>query len=131
MWVVGGIPIACILDVASVRDVRLIPIDGELKEAVMKKYPYHAPGIIPAGTYPGQDTDIETLASPAYLVATSRLSEDLVYNILKAMFDHLDVLKRAHAQGKNITLEGALVGSSIPLHPGAEKYYKEKGILKE
>ncbi|GAI71574.1 unnamed protein product, partial [marine sediment metagenome] len=72
----------------------------------------------------------ETLASPAYLVTTSRLSEDLVYNVLSAMFDNLDVLARAHSQGKNVTLEGALLGSSIPLHPGAEKYYKEKGILK-
>jgi len=130
MWIVGGIPIAAVLDVASVRDIRLVPIDGDLKESAMKEYPYHAPGIIPAGTYAGQDIDIETLASPAYLVTTTRLSEDLVYDILSAMFDHLDVLYRAHAQGKNVTLEGALLGSSIPLHPGAEKYYKEKGILK-
>lgn len=130
MWIVGGIPIAAVLDVASVRDIRLVPIDGDLKEAAMKEYPYHAPGIIPAGTYVGQDIDIETLASPAYLVTTTRLSEDLVYDILSAMYDNLDVLHRAHAQGKNVTLEGALLGSSIPLHPGAEKYYKEKGILK-
>jgi hypothetical protein len=130
MWIVGGIPISAILDVASVRDVRFVPIDGALKEAIIKEYPYHAPGLIPAGTYPGQDEDIETLASPAYLVTTSRLSEDLVYNVLSALFDNLDVLQRAHAQGKNVTLEGALVGSPIPLHPGAEKYYKEKGILK-
>lgn len=131
MWFISGIPVAGILDVASVRDIRLIPIDGDLKKAVMKKYPYHAPAVIPAGTYKGQDTDVETLASPAYLVTTTRLSEDLAYNILSAMFDHLDVLHRAHAMGKGITLEGALLGSSIPLHPGAEKYYKEKGILKD
>jgi len=131
MWYVSGIPTAGLLDVASVRHIRIIPIDGKFREAVTKKYPFHAPGVIPAGTYPGQDTDIETLASPAYLVTTTRLSEEVAYNILDAIFGHLDVLERAHAQGKNVTLEGALLGSSIQLHQGAEKYYKEKGILKD
>jgi len=130
MWYVSGIPTSGILDVASVIDIRLVPISGELRDEVIKKYPYHAPYTIPAGTYPGQDEDVETLSSPAYLVATTRLPEELAYNILDAMFSHIEVLQTSHAQGKSITLEGALLGSPIPLHPGAERYYKEKGILR-
>lgn len=130
MWYVSGIPTSGILDVASARAIRIVPIDGELRESVMKAYPYHAPGVIPAGTYPEQDNDVLTLASPAYLVATSELPDDIAYAILDAIFSHLDVLQNAHSQGKDVTLEGALVGSPIPLHPGAERYYKEKGILK-
>lgn len=132
MWFIAGCPVSGIIDVASTRDIRFIPIDGDLKKAIMEKYSYYVPGLIPAGTYSGQDTDVETLNVPAYLLGTDRLSEDVVYNILSAMFDHLDVLVRAHAAGKKITLEGALLGSNvIPLNPGAEKYYREKGMLKD
>lgn len=130
MTFTAGVPTSGILDVASVKDVRLIPLDGELRENLLKKFPYYTKGIIPKGTYPGQDTDVETIIMPAYLVCSSDLSDEHVYAMLSALYENLDELAKAHAQGKNITLEGALQGSSIPLHPGAEKFYREKGLLK-
>jgi len=85
---------------------------------------------ITAGLYNGIDEDVFTVASPALLSTREDISDDVVYEVVKAIFEHLDVLVDTHAQGKNIKLETALNGMSIPLHPGAEKYYKEMGILK-
>ena len=84
---------------------------------------------IPAGTYQGQDADVATAAVPNFLVTRADLSDDLVYAMTKAIFDHLDSLVAAHAAAKRITIEGAVTNLPIPLHPGAEKYFKEKGVM--
>ena len=129
--VVGsGLPTAAVIDAAASMDISLIPIDKEIYEEFSKDYPFLGSNIIPAGLYNGVDEDVFTVASPALLSVCEGISEDVVYEVVKAIFEHLDVLVETHAQGKNIKLETALNGMSIPLHPGAEKYYKEMGILK-
>ena len=108
------------------------PIDEltEKLDVLKAKMSYCADHLIKAGTYPGFEEDVMTVAIPAMLVCSTDLSEDLVYNITKVIFEHTKDLIAAHVRGKDITVETALNGMSIPLHPGAEKYYKEMGILK-
>ena len=84
----------------------------------------------PANTYNGQTTDTKTVAVNATLAVGAEVSADVVYNITKTLFENQADLAIAHAKGKELSLEKATGGISIPLHPGAEKYYKEKGIIK-
>ncbi|MBW2146318.1 MAG: TAXI family TRAP transporter solute-binding subunit [Deltaproteobacteria bacterium] len=130
MWYVSGVPTSGILDVSSVLAIKLVPIKGKERDALIKKDPYFIKSVVAKGSYPGLDEDVETIASPAYLVCLESLKEDDVYQITKAIFENLKDLAAAHKQGENVRLETALIGSTIPLHPGAEKYYKEKGVLK-
>ncbi len=126
----SGLPTAAVIDAAASMDISLIPVDKEIYEKFSKDYPFLGSNIIPAGLYNGVNEDVFTVASPALLSVREDISEDVVYEVVKAIFEHLDALAETHAQGKNIKLETALNGMSIPLHPGAEKYYKEVGLLK-
>ena len=126
----AGIPTAAVIDAAASMDIALLPIDKEKYEKASKDYPFLGSNIIPAGLYKGVDEAVFTVASPALLSVREDISEEVVYEVVKAIFEHLDIIAETHAQGKNIKLETALNGMSIPLHPGAERYYKEKGILK-
>jgi len=126
----AGVPTAAVIDAAASMDISLIPIDKEIYEKYSKDYPFLGSNIITAGLYNGVNEDVFTVASPALLSVREDISEDVVYEVTKAIFEHLDILAETHAQGKNIKLETALNGMSIPLHPGAEKYYKEVGLLK-
>ncbi|GAB4112615.1 MAG: TAXI family TRAP transporter solute-binding subunit [Candidatus Caldatribacteriota bacterium] len=126
----AGVPTAAVIDAAASIDIALISIDKEIYEKYSKDYPFLGSNIIPAGLYNGVNEDVFTVASPALLSVREDISEDVVYEVVKEIFEHLDILIETHAQGKNIKLETALNGMSIPLHLGAERYYKEKGLLK-
>ncbi|MGB6607553.1 MAG: TAXI family TRAP transporter solute-binding subunit [Atribacterota bacterium] len=129
--VVGaGLPTAAVIEAAASMDISLVSVDKEIFEKFSKDYPFLGGNTILAGSYNGVNEDVFTVASPALLSVREDISTDVVYEITKAIFEHLDVLVETHAQGINITLETALIGMSIPLHPGAEKYYKEIGLLK-
>ena len=91
--------------------------------------PYYAKAVIPAGTYKGVDEDITTATTMAMLICSTELDEDLVYTMTKTMWENQSVVASAHEKGKVVTLETALDGMGIPLHPGASKYYQEQGIL--
>jgi uncharacterized protein len=130
MWYVSGVPASGILDVASVLPIRLVPITGKERDDLIKMDPTFIKSVVPKGSYPGMTEDLETVASPAYLVCLDSLKEDDVYRMTKAMFDNLKELAASHKQAENIKLETALIGSTIPLHPGAEKFYREKGLIK-
>ena len=85
---------------------------------------------IPANTYKGQEREVLTPAVRAMLVARRDLSDDIVYKFTKAIFDNLGQFHSAHAAAKGLTLQTALNGMPVPLHPGAEKFYREKGIAR-
>jgi uncharacterized protein len=87
-------------------------------------------GEIPANTYKGQEREVAVPAVMAILVARSALPEDLVYRFTKAVFDNLTQFHSAHAAARNLTPQTALVGMALPLHPGAERFFKEKGIAR-
>lgn len=125
-FVTAGYPTAAIQDIAFQHKVRLIPFDTDKADALIKKYPFYAKQTVKANTYPGQTTDINTVAVKAMLVVPAGLDNDTVYNMTKAIYSNTDRLKAAHKLGEGITRETASEGMPIPLHPGAEKFFKEK-----
>ena len=85
---------------------------------------------VKAGTYPGQEKDIRTVAQPNFLACRPDLPEETVYLITKTIFENLPFLHNIHKATMAMSLERATLGLPVPLHPGAEKYYREKGIIK-
>ncbi|MFW6149105.1 MAG: TAXI family TRAP transporter solute-binding subunit [Atribacterota bacterium] len=124
-----GYPSSSVIDAATKRDIKLIPMDEDVMDQLVEENPYYAKDVIPAGIYKGVEEDVATLATPCWWICTEDLDEDLVYEMTKAMWENNEILADAHSQGKNITLETALDGQPVPLHPGAEKYYKEVELL--
>ena len=126
----AGFPTSSIINIATKRDIVLIPMSAEKIKELVEAIPYYGATVIPGGLYKGVDEDVPALATPALWVCDAKLSPTLVYKMTKALWEHRDVLEKVHSQGKNITLETALDGIGIPLHPGAELYYKEVGLVK-
>ena len=121
---------AVIMDTSLIVDVDIVPIAGANADKLIKMYPFYAKQVVAAGTYKGNDKDIPTVSVMAMLGARADLENDIVYKILSAMYSDLDQLKKAHDKFKDIEMKKGLIGMGIPLHPGAQKYFKEKGILK-
>jgi uncharacterized protein len=121
---------AVIMDTALVVDVNVVPVDGPNADKLIEKYPFYAKQSVKAGTYRGNDADVPTVSVMAMLSARADLEENIVYVILKAMYENVSQLHEAHAMFKDIAAETGLVGMSIPLHPGAKKYFTEAGIIK-
>ena len=121
---------AVIVDTSIVIDTTIVPIEGSNVDKLIKKYPFYAKQGVPGGTYKGNDSDVPTVSVMAMLAARQDLENDIVYAIIDAMYADIDQLRKAQDKFKDISMETGLVGMSIPLHPGAAKYFKEKGILK-
>jgi TRAP transporter TAXI family solute receptor len=128
--VVAGIPNAAIMDVAVMQNIRILSLPDDRVTYLTRKYPFLSPTLVPPNTYKNQSSGIKTIAVSAVLIAGSDLKEEVVYKLTKALFENQTELATAHAKGKELHLKTAMKGVSIPFHPGAIKYYKEKGILK-
>jgi len=126
----SGLPNPGIMDISVSQDIVIVTIPGDVAMKLEKEHPFFIPSVIPKGTYRGQDTDASTVSVPNFLITRADLDEKSVYEITKAMFENLDRLIQAHAAAKGIHLAGATKGLPAPLHPGAEKYYREMKILK-
>ena len=130
-FVVAGYPTAALMDLTTTKDnVTLFSFDDAFLKKLNKEYPFFISSTIPANTYAGIKQAVKTPAVMAILITHADVSEADVYNFVSSMFKNLNDIKTAHAKGKEITLKGALDGLTAPLHPGAAKFYKEKGILK-
>ena len=125
-----GIPNSALMDVANTRPIKLLSIEDAMVAKITQQYPFLAPAKIPANTYKGQTEEVKTIAVMAVLIAHPKLSEQVAYNLTKALIENQADLASAHAKGKELSLQGAVKGVSIPFHPGAAKYYKEKGAMK-
>ncbi len=128
--VTGGVPTSAIMDVATQRDIAILPIGDTMISILDQKYPFLSAAVIPANSYKGVTKDVKTMAVNAVLIAHPKLSADVVYNMTKALFENQAELAAAHAKGKVLSLATASKGVSIPFHPGAARYYKEKGVMK-
>ncbi|MEO5699294.1 MAG: TAXI family TRAP transporter solute-binding subunit [Casimicrobiaceae bacterium] len=124
----AGLGVASLRDLAAAMDIVVVSVPAD----VIKKIgdPAYIAAPIPANTYKGQTSDVNTAAVQNYLVTHDGVSNDLVYAMTKALWTHLDELVAAHSAAKAITSKNALQGMPVPLHPGAEKYYREAGMLK-
>jgi TRAP transporter TAXI family solute receptor len=124
----AGVGVSSIRDLAASVKIVVVPIPADVIAKVGD--PAYQAGVIPANTYEGQTQDTPTAIIPNFLVTHDGVSADLVYKMTKALYDNLDTLVAAHTAAKAIKLADAVKGMPVPLHPGAERYYKEKGIIK-
>lgn len=134
--IAAGYPVASILDLARSTPIRLIPYSEEELQAIFAKHPHYVKIIIPGGTYAGIDTDTVTRGDPSGLFCRRDLNEDVVYQLMKALYEHPKERDAIHPQAMKWSLENIFRGSDfitkyIPFHPGAVKYLKEKGVWKE
>jgi TRAP transporter TAXI family solute receptor len=123
----AGLGVASLKDLSTSTEISVVSVP---KEVVDKIGPPFVSVMIPANTYTGQDKDVPTAAVINYLVTSSAVSDDLAYQMTKLVFESLPELANSHAAGREIKLENAATGSPVPLHPGAIRYYKEKGLIK-
>lgn len=124
----AGLGVASIRDLATAIKIVLIPVPAEVVAKVGDAA--YQSSMIPANTYTGQTEAIPTAAITNFLVTHSGVSDDMAYRMAKAMYDNVDTLYAAHNAAKAIKRENAIKGMPVPLHPGAEKYYREVGLIK-
>jgi len=125
-----GLGSAAIVDAFATGQAVLVPIAGPEGEALRGKYPFYTVEKVPANTYKGQDREVVTPAVRAMLVARRDLPDDLVYRFTRVIFDNLPQFHAAHPAARALTLPAALTGMPIPLHPGAERFFREKGVAR-
>lgn len=130
----AGTPVAAMIQLDSTKGMELYSFSDEEVVTSNKAVPYYVPSTIKAGTYPGVQYDVNTLAVNGILATSIDQPEDLIYEVTKALWNKTTrkLLDNGHAKGKVIRLETALKGIdglNVPLHPGAEKFYKEAGLL--
>ena len=127
-FIVAGAPTSAITELATTNGVFLIPIEGELRDNIMRSCPYYAPLEIPANTYPKQNAPIETITIKATLIVDADIDEATVYALTAAIFDHVEEIAKENAKGEELSIENATSGITIPFHAGAARYYKEHGV---
>lgn len=124
----SGIPNSGIMDLDTTHGIKLISIEDDAMEYLTENYSYLSETAIPGGSYSVEE-DVPALAITNAMIASKDLTEDEVYHITKAIFENLDVLRETHSAAEDIDVSIATDGLSIPLHPGAEKFYEEEGVL--
>lgn len=126
---VAGAPTTAIVELATSNQIRLLEVDDEHAAKLMEKYPFYTKYNIPGGTYKGVDQSAQTVAVVATYIVSEDLSEDLVYKMTKALFENADEIAVGHPKGAELDPAYSVSSIAIPIHPGAEKYYKEVGVL--
>ena len=122
----AGLGVASIKDLATSIDITVVAVP---EDVVAKLEAPYVAASIPGGTYEGQDEDVPTVAVVNFLVSHEDVSEELAYQMTKQLFENLPELEAAHQAATQISLEKAIEGMPLPLHPGAERYYTEQGLM--
>lgn len=128
--IIAGYPTGAVTELVATETVDLIPITGPEVEALLQEHEFFAEGVIPGGVYQGIG-ETQTLSVGAQWIIAAEADEDLVYDMTKALWHETarTLLDNGHAQARSITRSTALDGIAIPLHPGAERFYREEGLL--
>jgi len=127
-FIVAGPPTPAITELCTTNSAYLVPIDGKVAEKLMAENPFYTVHKIPAGTYAGQEEDVETVTVKATLIVSADASEDDVYKLTKAIFENIEAITAENAKGSELSIENATSGMTVPFHKGAAKYFAEKGI---
>ena len=128
-FIVAGAPTPAITELCMTNSkTKIVPIDGDIAEKLMKDNTFYSVYKIPANSYNNQDAEVATVTVKATLIVDAEATEDDVYNITKAIFDNIENITKEHAKGAELSLENATQGLTVPFHAGAAKYFKEKGI---
>ena len=129
-WIMSGAPAAAVSQALS-AGCKLLDIDDATLAALQEKYPWYARFVIAADTYPNQPEPVKTSAIKMVMFCRGDLPEELIYNLTKSFWEHIDELGEAQKNLKGLKPEEAVKDiANLPLHPGAEKYYKEIGVIK-
>ncbi len=130
-WLPGTtIPASAGLDLATTKKIRLLALPDDKIKAMQKFNVGYLKRIIPKGTYPGVDYDVATIGYFTHMVVSAKLPDALVYQITKVISENLDRLTQVVSAMKGVTVEDLALDIGVPFHPGAVKYYKEKGVMK-
>lgn len=124
-----GVPGSAVLDLALTGKITIIPIDNDFRNRLLTKYPYYIPYQLPGGIYSGFDDPIETAACVITLVVDEKVDEGVVYLLTKVLWENLEKMQRINNNLSWMSLKHPFIGIGVPLHPGAEKYYKEIGLV--
>lgn len=127
-FIVAGAPTAAITELCTTNDAYLVPIDGAVAEALMASSPFYTTYSIPADTYAGQTEDVTTVTVKATLIVSASASEEDVYQLTAAIFDHAQEIAAENGKGAELSVENATSGMTVPFHAGAAKYFAEKGV---
>jgi len=127
--IISTLPTGGIMDMANSRPVRMLDIPDNIYNELVKKNSGFSRFTMPKGTYPGMDKDVQTVQFPAHVVVSCKLPDDVVYNMAKSMTEALPDLVNVNAVFKGQTVKDFGAKVSIKFHPGAEKYFKEKGAM--
>jgi len=128
--ITAGVPTSAVTDFAQSHALKVIPLAGPEIAELQKQQPYYASVPLPANTYKGQTAAVPTLAVMAVWATHDALPEAVAYEVTKALYENTAIMGQVHAQGKNITLATATAVGTVPFHPGAARYLKEKGVIK-
>lgn len=128
---VAGYPTGSVLELARQTGIQLVPLASRTIEKLVAERPYFAPGVIPAGSYPGLADDVATVDIGTQLIVGANFDEQLAYDITAALWSDRTraLLDEGHPKGRQVRLKTALSGVAIPLHPGAERFYREVGVI--
>ncbi len=129
-YFVVAVPNSALQDINLMHPVKFLEIDDSNFAKIIKDYPLYARFEIPANSYQGQTGPVKTIAVYSSILVRNDTPDDLVYQMAKTMYDERAVIAQGHAAGKFIKPEIATQGISVPIHPAAQRYLKEKGILK-
>ena len=130
-FLVAGAPTPAITELATSNQIYLVPIEGDTAKAIIDECPYYTELAIPAGTYSGQDEDVNTITVKATLIVSADADEDSVYALTKASYENADAIATEHSKGAELSIENATTGMTAPFHKGAAKYFEEQGVTVE
>lgn len=128
VFITAGVPTAAVTDIASAREIFILPVGNDALEALRARWPFYTRHVLPVEAYRGLSEPVSTVAVMAMLVVRADLPDDLVYNLTKALWESLDRMRVAHARGRDLELTKALDGMPVQVHPGAARYYSERGV---
>lgn len=128
--ITAGVPTAAVTDFAQSQALKVIPLAGPEIAELRRQQPYYAEVPLPANSYKGQTAAVPTLAVMAVWATHDAVPDNVAYEVTKALYENTAIMGQVHVQGKNISLGSALAVGTAPIHPGALKYYKEKGVAK-
>ena len=123
-FITAGYPTAAVQDIASQYKIKLLPIDADKAEALMKKFPFYTKSVIPTNTYSGLDADVPSVSVMAMLITTDKMSDEVGTAVARALFDNLERLKASHSAAAKISKETATDGIPIKMNGGAEAFFK-------
>jgi hypothetical protein len=130
VFLAGGYPIASYTELSLQHNVRIVPVEESLLARIVKEHPYYYQTVVKANSYKGVEKDVPILGFTTAVFTHSGVRTEIVYSVIKNLFDHKEDYYAIHSAAKAMTVQTATKGVPVPFHPGAEKYLKEIGAMK-